>query len=160
MKLLVFVLFTVFCTGQISTADDDIKLDEGVLVLTKGNFQKAVADHEYILVEFCKYFFFVIEPFKRWIYTNWEEILSLHFFNGCWMIWPTHTQTYMVCTVINLSYFLLFLMRCIRIAKFHSLSSKIVDLNLIFFYANQKCTSDTGQVTLKTLIKCTLPIFV
>lgn len=54
MKVLVFVLFTVFCTGQLSTADDDIKLDEGVLVLTKGNFQKAVADHEYILVEFCK----------------------------------------------------------------------------------------------------------
>lgn len=57
MKVLVFVLFTVFCTGQISTADDDIKLDEGVLVLTKGNFQKALADNEYMLVEFCKYFF-------------------------------------------------------------------------------------------------------
>ncbi|XP_063700752.1 protein disulfide-isomerase [Culicoides brevitarsis] len=52
MKVLVFVLFTVFCAGQLATADDDIKLDEGVLVLTKGNFQKAITDNEFILVEF------------------------------------------------------------------------------------------------------------
>lgn len=52
MKVLVFVLFTVFCAGQLSSADDDIKLDEGVLVLTKSNFQKAIADNEFILVEF------------------------------------------------------------------------------------------------------------
>jgi protein disulfide-isomerase A1 len=52
MKVLVFVLFTVFCTGQLATADDDIKLDEGVLVLTKANFEKAIADNEFMLVEF------------------------------------------------------------------------------------------------------------
>lgn len=54
MKVLIFVLFTVFCAGQLSTADDDIKLDEGVLVLTKANFQKAITENEFILVEFCK----------------------------------------------------------------------------------------------------------
>jgi len=54
MKVLIFVLFTIFCTGQLVTADedDDIKLDEGVLVLTKANFEKATKDNEFILVEF------------------------------------------------------------------------------------------------------------
>lgn len=36
------------------TAEEEISLDEGVLVLTKGNFKKATEDNEFILVEFCE----------------------------------------------------------------------------------------------------------
>lgn len=40
----------VFC-------EEEIKLDEGVLVLTKANFKQAIADNSFVLVEFCKYKF-------------------------------------------------------------------------------------------------------
>lgn len=33
----------------------DIEIEKGVLVLTEDNFKQALDDHEYILVEFCKY---------------------------------------------------------------------------------------------------------
>jgi len=32
--------------------DEEIKTDEGVLVLTKGNYEKAISDNEFVLVEF------------------------------------------------------------------------------------------------------------
>jgi hypothetical protein len=32
----------------------DIKEEDGVLVLTKGNFKEALEKNEYVLVEFCK----------------------------------------------------------------------------------------------------------
>lgn len=48
------VLCTLFVLGTHSQAED-IKTEEGVLVLNKGNFQQATTDNEFILVEFCKY---------------------------------------------------------------------------------------------------------
>ena len=40
----------------LSAADDkpEIELEEGVLVLTTANFDAAVKDNEFVLVEFCK----------------------------------------------------------------------------------------------------------
>ena len=37
---------------------DDIKREENVLVLTKSNFDDAVKNYNFILVEFCKYYFY------------------------------------------------------------------------------------------------------
>ena len=37
---------------------DDIKREENVLVLTKSNFDDAVKNYNFILVEFCKYSFY------------------------------------------------------------------------------------------------------
>lgn len=41
-------------TLALAVTAEDISTDEGVLVLTKGNFQKATKDNEFVLVEFCK----------------------------------------------------------------------------------------------------------
>lgn len=35
-------------------ADDEVKTEDSVLVLTKDNFQKVIEDNEFVLVEFCK----------------------------------------------------------------------------------------------------------
>jgi protein disulfide-isomerase A1 len=47
--------FVVLLVALASRADEEIKSEDGVLVLTKANFKKAVADNEFILVEFCEY---------------------------------------------------------------------------------------------------------
>lgn len=39
----------------VALCENEIKTDEGVLVLTKGNYEKAIKDNEFVLVEFCKY---------------------------------------------------------------------------------------------------------
>lgn len=43
--------------AQVAVKGDapEIKIEDGVLVLNDDNFKSAVADNEYILVEFCKY---------------------------------------------------------------------------------------------------------
>ena len=48
MRSLLFALAFV----AVALADEEITKDEGVLVLTEKNFEKAVEDNEFILVEF------------------------------------------------------------------------------------------------------------
>lgn len=55
----------------------DISEENGVLVLTEANFDGAIADNKYILVEFCKYFFISRHLLSRvsvymwqWVYDN------------------------------------------------------------------------------------------
>lgn len=54
MKAFVGVLLAIFSFSGYINAEEEIKLDEGVLVLTKANFQQAIESNEFVLVEFCK----------------------------------------------------------------------------------------------------------
>lgn len=52
------MIITIICAIIAITAPafaEDIKTEDGVLVLTKSNFKSAVTDNEFVLVEFCKY---------------------------------------------------------------------------------------------------------
>lgn len=49
-----FVVLSVF--GAIY-GDAEVKTEDGVLVLTTENFESVIKDNEFVLVEFCKYFF-------------------------------------------------------------------------------------------------------
>lgn len=51
---LVGILFVTALSVVVSFAD--IATEDGVLVITKDNFEQAVKDHSYILIEFCKFF--------------------------------------------------------------------------------------------------------
>lgn len=52
MKLVFSIVLLAF-VGLIH-AEAEIKLDDGVLVLTKANFKEALEKNEFVLVEFCK----------------------------------------------------------------------------------------------------------
>lgn len=53
MRSIYFVL-SLALLGTYAFADEEIAMDEGVLVLTKDTYEKAIYDNEFVLVEFCK----------------------------------------------------------------------------------------------------------
>lgn len=58
----------------------DISEENGVLVLTEANFDGAIADNKYILVEFCKYFFLpasVITSFSLHVAVVYDNLMWL-----------------------------------------------------------------------------------
>jgi len=55
MSLPVFLSLFLIFTGVLSEESPEIKEEEGVLVLTEKNFEHAVTNNKYVLVEFCKY---------------------------------------------------------------------------------------------------------
>lgn len=69
MKFLLLLAFAVL------VRTDEIKKDNGVLVLEKDTFQTAVTDNKYILVEFCKSNFFTTTIANNWN-CQWEIFKS------------------------------------------------------------------------------------
>lgn len=53
MKFLCSLLLVA--TATLGVYADEIKTEDGVLVLTVDNFKQAIAENEFVLVEFCKY---------------------------------------------------------------------------------------------------------
>lgn len=48
----ILLLISFLC---ISFADDDVKREENVLVLTTANFDSVINGNKYVLAEFCEY---------------------------------------------------------------------------------------------------------
>ena len=51
-------LVSLLVVGSYSS-ESEFKLDEGVLVLSKADFPKAIESVEHLLVEFCKFHLFI-----------------------------------------------------------------------------------------------------
>ncbi len=51
LSVVVVVLISVVVAGDEDATE--VKTDEGVLVLTKGNYAKVLEDNQYVLVDFC-----------------------------------------------------------------------------------------------------------
>ena len=54
MKFVGIILVAILVFGESFAS---IETEDGVLVITKDNFEKALEEHQYILFEFCKYFY-------------------------------------------------------------------------------------------------------
>lgn len=50
-----FVLIFSLLIASAKVYCDEIKEEEGVLVLNKSNFKTAIEENEHVLVEFCEY---------------------------------------------------------------------------------------------------------
>lgn len=48
--------------------DTEVKIEEGVLVLTKNNFESVIKENEFVLVEFCKYLPFLSFLLNKFVY--------------------------------------------------------------------------------------------
>ena len=72
MKLLLVAVVALFAVAHSA----DIKDEEGVLVLTKDNFDGALADNKHILVEFCEYLRVIYFLGQKWfqtkLYVSWS----------------------------------------------------------------------------------------
>lgn len=55
MKFVICSLLLVAVVASGVYADEEVKIEDGVLVLTTGNFDEVIKNNEYVLVEFCKY---------------------------------------------------------------------------------------------------------
>lgn len=64
-----FLISWLLALAKASTDDSE------VLVLTSANFDQAIADHKYLLVEFCKFFYNFI--FRENLYFNHISILVI-----------------------------------------------------------------------------------
>lgn len=48
------IIACILATSSSVFCDAEIQTENGVLVLTQDNFQTAIKDNQYVLVEFCK----------------------------------------------------------------------------------------------------------
>lgn len=77
MSLLAVTTFILAISGYIRCeAEPKPVVENGVLVLTQANFQTALKEHEFILVEFCKY-----SVISLILYDNYKAgiVFSLYF---------------------------------------------------------------------------------
>lgn len=54
MKFLRAFCLLLVTAASVICAEENIKTEDGVLILTKDNFKSATTENQYILVEFCK----------------------------------------------------------------------------------------------------------